>query len=109
MWLILQDGTWGFPIQLDAHTCEVLRRQLDRAEACGSLLPLAHQLSVQFADALQRTVSPEFRQPTARQLTEAAAMARMLGLPIPADALKYRSAMRKFLQREERHDEPSER
>jgi hypothetical protein len=107
MWLILQDGTWGFPIQLDAHTCETLRRQLDRAEACGSLLPLAHQLSVQFADALQRTVSPEFRLPTNRQLAEAAAVARMLGLPIPADALKCRSSMRKFLQQDVQVDEAS--
>lgn len=62
------------------------------------MIPLAEQLSAQFARALQRVVSPELRLPTARQMDEAAAVARLLELPIPADALKYRSSMRKFLE-----------
>ena len=98
MQLVFED-LWTIPIQLDARLHEALDVQRERASRSEMVEVLEQRLSACFANSLIECLDADLRLPSNNQLAYAADIARELGVPIPADALRYRGAMCDFIDR----------
>jgi hypothetical protein len=98
MQLVFED-LWIIPIQLDARLHEALDVQRERASRSEMVDVLEQRLSACFANSLIECLDADLRLPSSNQLGYAADIARELGIPIPADALRYRGAMCEFIDR----------
>lgn len=76
---------------------ELLDLQMMRCMTCGGLDLFAHWLSVALASSLPTAVDYDLKPPSEAQVNFAMAIARVLGVALPPDVLRYRGAMHDFL------------
>lgn len=96
--LVFEDD-WVVPVPIDGRLEEALEVQRARALHSEMISVLSERLSACIATSLSECLDADLRQPSERQVGFAADIARELGIPIPADALRYRGAMTEFLDR----------
>lgn len=92
--LVYGDHEIAMPLGFDPHAEELLRTLLARAEP-GS--PAHAEVSKKIVDTLTALVEGNAIPPTERQMKYALAIARELGLQLPAEAIQHRDSMAVFL------------
>jgi hypothetical protein len=96
--LILEDGE-GIPLSLSEITREAWLVQYERALQAGGLPELKKRLSRCVEWGLQECVDADLKPPTAAQLRYATSIARDVGVPLHAEALRFRGPMAEFIDR----------
>jgi len=96
--LILEDGE-GIPIILGETTREAWFLQYERSTYTGSLPVLRARLSECIESSLRECLDADLKPPTDAQLRYAANIAREVGVPLHAEALRFRGAMAEFIDR----------
>lgn len=84
-------------LTLSDHDDALLVLQRDRHIERGVPDDFARWLSSAISAALPDRVDYDLRAPSPAQISFATAMARSLGLALPADVLRYRGCMHEFL------------
>ncbi|MEZ2416360.1 hypothetical protein [Luteibacter sp. RCC_6_2] len=98
MQLVLDDES-GISIPLDDDVREAWMAQAARAAASESTDTLRERLAACLAQSISECLDPDLKTPTDAQLRYATEIARHLGVPLPADALRFRGAMSEFIGR----------
>jgi len=83
-------------VAIPASTLGAFARQVERRKKSASGGDWA-ELSAAFRAAIQRVLDDDLKEPTDRELRDAARWARERGLAIPLDAICYRGALRSFV------------
>jgi hypothetical protein len=96
--LILEDGE-GIPIALSEATREAWMLQYERAAYAGLLPGLRARLSACVEAGIQDCLDVDLRPPTPAQVRYATSIARDLGIPLHAEALRFRGPMAEFIER----------
>jgi hypothetical protein len=99
MQLVLVGYEDDFQLPLDRFTAELLAIRAIEAKEANKLTELSACLAEVIREALQSGANRELREPTAPQVTYAIDIARELGIPLPAEVLRYRGCMSAFLAR----------
>jgi len=98
MQLVLDDES-GIPIPLEDDVREAWMAQAARAAACEGIEALRDRLAACLAKSIDECLDHDLKTPTEPQLRYATEIARHLGVPLPADALRFRGAMSEFIAR----------
>jgi hypothetical protein len=98
MQLVLDDEL-GIPIPLEDDVREAWMAQAARAAACEGIDALRDRLASCLAKSIDECLDFDLKTPTEAQLRYATEIARHLGVPLPADALRFRGAMSDFIGR----------
>jgi hypothetical protein len=96
---LVVDDEGGIPIPLDDNVREAWVLQYDRASSSGGIDRFRERLAMCFASCLAECLDPDLKPPTEAQLRYATDIARQLGIPLPAEALRFRGAMAEFIDR----------
>jgi len=99
MHLVLVGYEEDIQLQLDRFTAELLAIRAMDAKEANKLIELSACLAEVIREALQSGANRDLREPTTPQLSYAIDIARELGIPLPADVLRYRGCMSAFLAR----------
>lgn len=99
--LVLDEGEWGvtIPIEIERLIVDALKIQLACAEAQGTQHAFIAKLSLCFVSALGESMDIDLREPSKAQINFAIAIAKDLSIALPGEALRYRGAMKAFLDR----------
>ena len=98
MQLVLDDDG-SIPIPMDDCVQEAWVLQYDRALHAGTMDGFRERLAACFALSLAECLDPDLKLPTEPQVKYATAISRELGIPLPAEALRFRGAMTEFIDR----------
>lgn len=98
MQLVLDDDS-DIPLPLDEPTRAAWLVQCGRAEIDGATDRLRQRLARCFATSLVECLDADLRPPSPAQLKFATDIARELGVPLPAEVIRFRGEMMEFLDR----------
>lgn len=98
MQLVLDDDS-DIPLPLDEPTRAAWMVQCGRAEVDGATDRLRKRLAQCFATSLVECLDADLRPPSAAQLKYATDIARILGISLPAEAIRFRGEMSEFIAR----------
>jgi hypothetical protein len=98
MQLVLNDED-AISIPIDDCIREAWALQYDRAQLSGGIDRFRERLAVCFAISLAQCLDSDLQPPTSAQMAYAMAIARELGIALPAEALRFRGAMGDFIDR----------
>lgn len=98
MQLILDDDS-DIYIPLDEATRAAWLVQCGRAEIDGAMDRLRLRLAQCFASSLIDCLDADLRPPSPAQLKFATDLARKFGVPLPAEAIRFRGEMMDFIER----------
>ncbi|GGA40631.1 hypothetical protein [Dyella nitratireducens] len=98
MQLVLNDED-AITIPIDDCIREAWILQYDRAYLSGRIDLFRERLAVCFANSLAQCLDSDLQPPTSSQMAYATAVARELGIALPAEALRFRGAMADFIER----------
>ena len=108
---LMFDDDIGIPIPLDNYVLEAWILQYVRALHSGRMESLMDRLATSFATSLAECLDADLKQPSDAQIQYATSIARELGIPLPAEALRFRGPMGDFIDRfaepfRQRHRKP---
>lgn len=96
---LVRKGRWSIPVQVDDRLEEALDVQWDRS--CREDFDLAFfvRLSACLESSLVECLDSDLQLPTDGQVRYTMAIARELGVSLPAEALRFRGATHEFISR----------
>ena len=108
---LMLDEETGIAIPLDNFSLEAWTLQYVRALHSGRMESLMDRLARSFATSLAECLDADLKQPSDAQIQYATSIARELGIPLPAEALRFRGPMGDFIDRfaeqfRQRHRKP---
>ncbi|MGA7438344.1 MAG: hypothetical protein WBW32_09480 [Luteibacter sp.] len=89
----------GIPIPVDDFVREAWELQVERALVSKGMNQLCDRLAECFAASLAECLDPDLRMPSEAQVRYATVISRDLGVPLPAEALRFRGPMGDFIER----------
>lgn len=98
MQLVLDDES-DISIPLEDDVREAWLAQAARANASDRIDDLRDRLAACLARSIGECLDADLKAPTEPQLRYATEIARRLGVPLPAEALRFRGAMGEFISR----------
>lgn len=96
---LLLDDEWAIPIPTSDYIREAWGAQHVRASNTGRTFDLSRRLAECFAACLVECLDPDLKPPTPAQVVYATDIARVLGVALPFEALRYRGDMAAFIER----------
>ena len=97
--LLDEDSEFSLEIPTDSVLSEAIYLQLRRMSEASQQDQYMVRLSQILANALGSSLDTDLQAPTAAQLKYGIDISRVLGISLPADALRYRGAMHEFISR----------
>jgi hypothetical protein len=98
MQLVLNDED-AISIPIDDCIRDAWILQYDRARFSGEIDRFRERLAICFANSLAQCLDSDLQPPTSAQMAYAIAIARELGVALPAETLRFRGAMSDFIER----------
>ena len=92
--LVDDDRDVSVALPLDPVSREALGIQLERASHAPT-----NSFEVRLVRRMIELVDPDLQPPTQKQTAYALSIAKVIGIPVPAEALRFRGAMTEFLRR----------
>lgn len=93
------DDDWSIHVRVDARLEEALEVQRARASQGDLVDALANRLAACISSAIANCLDADLHVPSPAQLKYAEDIARELGIPLPAESLRYKGAMSEFIER----------
>lgn len=98
LWLRNEETEERLCVPLPNGVADALAVQWGRCQSADAYEDWVNRLSAAVHPAVSSTLDPDLRLPTSAQLNYAVGVARRYGVALPSDALRFRGAMRSFLQ-----------
>lgn len=96
--LVFEDQ-WFIPVPVDSRLQEALDMQRERAFKDDLDMAFINRLSACISNSLSECLDSDLQLPTFNQVKYATDIARELGIPLPADALRFRGAAHDYIHR----------
>jgi hypothetical protein len=96
--LVFEDR-WAISVRVDPRLHEAIDLQRERALQDDMDEVFADRIASCISDSLAKCLDVDLQLPTASQVNYATAIARELGIALPADTLRYRGAAHEFIDR----------